>query len=204
MKSTKLFQGFTLLELMLVIGLMGLAVSYVILNIVGANHEQELEKQAKRFQVIVDMAADVAVLNQIQLGIRIDRKENRYVFMQFNEDENWEELAEHELFEVHGLPEIFSLAVQLDDLPWIDEDSLFSDQLFDEELMVSDAQVSIGKEENKPPKPPQIWILPSGEITPFSVHFSYEPEFETEDPVHFTVSAVDDTPLDLVGPLESL
>ena len=65
-------RGFTLLEVMLVLLLMGLAAGYVMFNAFGASQSDLLKAQAKRVQVIVDMASDFAVLNQQQLGLRIE------------------------------------------------------------------------------------------------------------------------------------
>ena len=64
--------GFTLLEVMLVLLLMGLAAGYVMFNAFGASKSDLLKSQAQRLQVIVDMASDFAVLNQQQLGVRCD------------------------------------------------------------------------------------------------------------------------------------
>ena len=65
-------RGFTLLEVMLVLLLMGLAAGYVMFNAFGASKRDLLKSQAQRLQVIVDMASDYAVLNQQQLGIRVE------------------------------------------------------------------------------------------------------------------------------------
>ena len=50
--------GFTLLEVMLVLLLMGLAAGYVMFNAFGASKSDLLKSQAQRLQVIVDMASD--------------------------------------------------------------------------------------------------------------------------------------------------
>ena len=60
-------RGFTLLEVMLVLLLMGLAAGYVMFNAFGASKSDLLKSQAQRMQVLVDMASDYAVLNQQQL-----------------------------------------------------------------------------------------------------------------------------------------
>lgn len=72
-------RGFTLLEVMLVLLLMGLAAGYVMFNAFGASKSDLLKSQAQRLQVIVDMASDYAVLNQQQLGIRVEQAENSYI-----------------------------------------------------------------------------------------------------------------------------
>ena len=73
--------GFTLLEVMLVLLLMGLAAGYVMFNAFGASKSDLLKSQAQRLQVIVDMASDFAVLNQQQLGVRFEADKNEYYFV---------------------------------------------------------------------------------------------------------------------------
>ncbi len=197
-------RGFTLLEVMLVLVLMGLAVSYVVYNAVGSSYAEDLEKQTKRFQVVVDMASDFAVLNQQELGLRVDEKKNLYLFMLLGEDDKWLPLEEDKLFASHQLPDQFKVELELEDLPWIEEDSLFDQGIFDEQLSFDEDRPDIGEEEEKRLPPPQILLLSSGEITPFSLSFIYEPEFSTEDPVYFRVNAIDTPPLERLGPLDSL
>ncbi len=196
--------GFTLLEVMLVITLMGLFVSFVVVNMGGTDQAQQLEKQARRFQVIVDMASDVAILNQRQLGLRIEDEKQSYHFMYLDDNQKWQLLANDKVFEETELKEPFTMELVLDGLPWESEDNLFDQELFDEELSISDEGVEIGNEEEKLLPPPQILIFSSGEITPFSLVFKYEPDFGDDPITYFRVNGVDETPLVLEGPLDSL
>ena len=74
-------RGFTLLEVMLVLVIMGLLAGTVVFNISGQSGQDRLKKQVQRFQVVFSMASDYAVLNQQQLGLRIDSDKNQYSFM---------------------------------------------------------------------------------------------------------------------------
>jgi len=195
-------RGFTLLEVMLVLLLMGLAAGYVMFNAFGASQSDLLKAQAKRVQVIVDMASDFAVLNQQQLGLRIEEADREYYFVYLDDEDEWQRLEGEEIYEPHELPEPFSFTLNLDDLPWDVEDRLFDRDLFDETLSVSDEGVEIGNEEDKKLPPPQILIMSSGEITPFSLTFNYEPDFGGEDPAYFRLMNKDMPPLELEGPLE--
>lgn len=199
-------QGFTLLEVMLVLLLMGLVVGTVSFTSLSSSKEAELEEQARRFQVVVDMVSDYAVLNQVQIGLRVettDAEENGYYFVTLDEEQKWQRFEPERLFTPVQLEEHFSLELQLDDLPWQQEDNLFDTRVFDETLSVSEDSVEIGDEEEQLP-PPQILILSSGEITPFSLTFSFEPSFGNEAPVHFQVMAEDMPPLTITEPLDSL
>lgn len=196
-------RGFTLLEVMLVLVLMGLAVSYVVFNAFGRSQSEELDKEVRRFQVVFDMASDYAVLNQQQLGVRFDIKKGQYLFLYLDEEQNWQEISDDKVFLPHQLPDVFTFELALDDLPW-EEDNLFDNQLFDEALSFDENRVSIGDEEDKPVAPPQVFIFASGEITPFSLAFSYEPDFGDDEPVYYRINGQDEAPLERLGPLDSL
>lgn len=196
--------GFTLIEVMVVIFIMGIAASAVVLNFSSESPEQALKKQTQRTAVIFNMASDFAVLNQRQLGLRVDQESNSYYFMALNEEQEWVKLDQDKIFEEHTLPESFSLSLSLTDLPWEDDNNLFSNDGLDEELSLDNDKVEIGQEEEKKLDPPQIFIFSSGEITPFSLALSYEPEFSRDVPVHFRLNGQDSIPLIIEGPLDAL
>ena len=193
--------GFTLLEVMLVLLLIGLATGFVMFNAFGASKSDLLKSQAQRLQVIVDMASDFAVLNQQQLGVRFEQQKNEYYFVYLDDEDEWQRIEE-DIYSTYTLPEPFTYELNLDDLPWDVEDRLFDRELFDENLSVSDAGVEIGNEEEKKLPPPQILIMSSGEITPFVLSFNYEGD-DGEEPVYYSLQNQELPPLTLEGPLES-
>jgi general secretion pathway protein H len=195
--------GFTLLEVMLVLLIMGLATGAVVLSYSGENGQDLLKKQTQRLQVVFNMASDYAVLNQRQLGLRVEDDDNRYYFMYLDEEQEWQKLELDNTFAEHTLPEMFSLELYLTGLPWETEGNLFSSGVFDEELSVSNEGVQIGTEEDKKLDPPQIFIFSSGEITPFSITLAFEPDFGNELPTYFRVNGQDSTPLTTEGPLDA-
>ncbi|GAB5380083.1 MAG: type II secretion system minor pseudopilin GspH [Aliiglaciecola sp.] len=198
-------QGFTLIEIMAVLAIMGLVISLVTFRNFATTPSEALEKQAKRFQVVVDMASDFAVLNQQEIGIRIETKTNEYMFMWLDEEQNWQLLEGQNTFAKYALPEPFTLQLELDNLAWVEEDNLFSDGIFDESLSFDEDRVEIGQdEEEKKLPPPQILLLSSGDITPFSLTLIYEPEFSSDDPVYFKLNALDTAPIERLGPLDAI
>jgi general secretion pathway protein H len=197
------YTGFSLIEVMVVLFIMGIAAGSVMLSYSGESGQDLLKKQAQRLQVVFNMASDYAVLNQRQLGLRVENKDSNYYFMYLDEEEEWQKLELDKTFAEHQLPESFSMELSLTDLPWETEDSLFSSDAFDEELSVSNDGVDIGKEEDKKLDPPQIFIFSSGEITPFSITLAYEPEFSNEQPSYFRINGQDSTPLTTEGPLNA-
>jgi general secretion pathway protein H len=194
-------RGFTLLEIMLVLLIMGMITGYVLINAFSVSQADRLKEQARRLQVIVDMASDYAVLNQLQLGIRVEEKDNSYFFMYLDESERWQPINDSPIYDEQVLPEEFELALRLDGLPWLESEQLFDREIFDEEMSLDDARTNIGNEEEKLLPPPQILIMSSGEITPFSLGFMYEPRFGGDEPVYFYVNNEDLPPLAVDGPL---
>jgi general secretion pathway protein H len=192
--------GFTLLEVMLVLALMGLIISAVTYTALGTNNYDQIDNQAKRFQVVFDMASDFAILNQVQLGIRIDEEENTYTYVALDEEDKWIELPDQKLFASYQMPEYMTLELNLEDLPWEQEDQLFDRGVFDESLSVSEEDVEIGNEEDIPPPPPQIFLLSSGDITPFELSMTYEDDFSVEDPITFIMRAKETTPINRIAP----
>jgi len=197
------YAGFTLLEVMLVLLIMGLATGAVVLSYSGENGQDLLKKQTQRLQVVFNMASDYAVLNQRQLGLRVEDKNNSYYFMYLDEEQEWQKLDIDTTFAEHQLPDLFSLELSLTGLPWETEDNFFSSGVFDEELSVSNDGVDIGNEEEIKLDPPQIFIFSSGEITPFSITLAYEPAFSNELPTYFRIDGQDSTPLTSEGPLDA-
>jgi len=193
--------GFTLLEVMLVLLLMGLAAGYVMFNAFGASKSDLLKSQAQRLQVIVDMASDFAVLNQQQLGVRFEADKNQYYFVYLDDDDEWQRIEGEKTYEPYTLPEPFTFTLNLDDLPWDVEDRLFDRDIFDENLSVANEGVEIGKEEEKKLPPPQILIMSSGEITPFTLSFNYEGD-DGDAPVYYSLQNQELPPLVLEGPAE--
>lgn len=197
------YTGFTLLEVMLVLLIMGLATGAVVLSYNGENGQDLLKKQTQRLQVVFNMASDYAVLNQRQLGLRVENDNNSYYFMYLDETQEWQKLEFDDTFAEHQLPDLFSLELFLTGLPWETDNNLFSSDIFDEKLSVSKDSVEIGNEVEKKIKPPQIFIFSSGEITPFSITLAYEPGFSNELPVYFRINGQDSIPLTTEGPLDA-
>ncbi|NCP65918.1 MAG: type II secretion system minor pseudopilin GspH [Paraglaciecola sp.] len=195
-------RGFTLLEVMMVLVIMGIAASAIVFNAAGKNSSAELQKQSQRFEVVFNMVADYAILNQQTLGLRVEPDQNSYHFLRLDDNQQWQVMPDAPLFADYVLPEDFKLELNLDDLPWDTEENLFSNDLFNERLSVSEDGVQIGDEAEKKLEPPQILILPSGDITPFSMLFAFEPQFGNQQPVYFRINGEDSTPLSHEGPLD--
>ena len=189
-------QGFTLIEVMLVIVLIGIMVSAVQFSFSSSKPEQLLQQNSARFAGIFDVAAEYGMLNNIELGLYID--ENTYQFLGYD-GVNWSPIADKPIFETYTLPEGVELSLQLDDLPI--EDVL----LFDPALLNNEDDESLFEEEEEEKKIiPQVYILSGGDITPFSLTFELADfAFDQGDDVSFKVTGIYTTPLTIEGPIEN-
>ena len=196
--------GFTLIEVMLVIVLVGLMVSVIQFSASGNKAEEMLEMSSKRFAGVFNIAAEYGMLNNIELGLMIDKK--GYQFLGYDGDK-WTDVSENEMFSRFELPEGLELVLQLDDLP-IEEPQLFDTELFNElqednEDPDEELQEDRGSDNNIEKKKliPQIYMLSGGEITPFSLRFQLEENDYIETKLHFKVTGLYTTPLSVEGPL---
>lgn len=194
--------GFTLLELMLVLLIIGLAVSTVSFSAFSNSAAERLQQQVQQLKLNIEMASEFAVLNQLTLGIRLDEKRQSYRFMIYGADGQWEEILEPKIFDPIALAGDPMIELTLQDLEWQDSDGLGFGQLVDDELSVSSDEVSIGDEDEEKPKPPQILLLPTGEITPFEWELAwFAGDVVTQD-VQFLLSASELPPIELTSSLE--
>lgn len=154
-------RGFTLLEIMVVVAIVGIFVGIVVLSTDLVSFDRRLEQEARRLDTIVSFAADEALLQTQDFGIFIC--EDSYHFYVYSYDvEGWIPYTVRP-FEPRRLDEDMSLALKLEDREIVLEteaeafDPQMSEQLTEQEL------------DDLPE--PQIVILSSGEVTPFQVEF---------------------------------
>lgn len=156
--------GFTLLEILLVIVLIGILASAVVLNFDGDTAEEQVDKEVTRFQQVFQFIAETAQLRQQEWGVVV--AENDYAFVYFA-DGSWQWVQQPEVAKPHRLPEGIQLQLEIEGLPGAEQNLLSQLEWQQEE------QTSLSTEEGvaKPPLP-QIFILSSGEISPFRLSFN--------------------------------
>jgi general secretion pathway protein H len=182
--------GFTLLELMIVIVLIGLFTTVVIPSITWGGSEEKVEKASHRFKAVFDLASDYAMINNFELGLII--KDNNYRFVAFD-GQRWVDFAAEKYFEPSDLEEELELELELEGLLWA-ENNLLNEVTFEVE--------EDDDNEDKEMLSPQIFILSSGDITPFRLTFSLEQDFA--EPVYYQVTGDFTAPVTVDGPLDDL
>lgn len=137
--------GFTLLELMVVMVLIGIIFSFAVLSMRGDDVAELMEQETRRLETLLMLANDEAIVRGEELGVRFD--EDGYEFLVLALD-GWQ-APDSGLLKAHVLPADIRLRLELEgDLP-------------------DDGD---GEDPDAEP-PPQVLILSSGEMTPFTVTF---------------------------------
>lgn len=190
----KLLGGFTLIEIMVVIVLIGLMASVVQFNFNGNDPEKLLEKESQRFSAIFNAAAEYSMLNNIELGLVTE--ENTYQFLAFD-GEDWVPTSDNKFLEAYTLPETVTVVLTLDDLP-LDELPLINILRENEE---SDLAFSGSELEEEKKLIPQVYILSGGDLTPFTLRFELAETYNVDVYVSYLVSGLYSTPLTIEGPL---
>lgn len=196
-------KGFTLLEVLVVIALIGLIVSVVQFNFSGKRPEDTLKKASYQFAELFESAANYGLLNNIELGLYIN--ENSYRFLGYD-GVKWSELPQQDWLAVKKLPEGVTFKLALDDLP-IEEPLLFDSSVFkaqSEEYLSFDAIEEAKKAEKEKQLLPQVYILSGGDITPFSLTFHFTEEASIYDDLSelaYRVTGIYSIPLTVEGPV---
>lgn len=187
-------QGFSLVELLVVILIIGLGVSFVSFN-VGDNSALELRIEAKNFANNTSLIGEEAVLTGQQWGVDLyremtdDGEQFGYRWLVRSDDGDWElSNDERRSDDVLFSPGV-ELRLQLDGFEE-EQEILFKREIVVRETLLEAAQDkdrntiiddddSIVEEE---PVEPAIWLLSSGELSPFvlTLFASDDPELQIE------------------------
>jgi len=132
-------KGFTLLEIMVVIVIVGIVLSFMTLSTGSDRRAEQLEREAQRIVTLLQLASEEAVMRSEQLALRVD--ETGYEFM-ILENGEWATLADDRPLRPRELPAGIELRLELQDNP----------------------PPGLSAEDSEQP---QVFLLSSGEMTPF-------------------------------------
>lgn len=191
-------KGFTLIEVMVVVALIGIIVSLVQFTFFGERPEDILKKSSQQFAAIFEAASDYGLLNNVELGLIV--KKDSYQFLGYD-GTKWTEIPEQDWVAIQQLPPEVELSLELDDLP-LEEPQLFNSDVYKEQD--EEDFTLLSKEEQEQKIIPQVYILSGGDITPFSLTFSFSDEAsllnDTEE-LAYRVTALYSIPLTIEGPV---
>lgn len=145
-------RGFTLLEIMVVLTLIGIITSFALLS-VGGGPQQRLLEETQRLMALIELHQQEAILGGETRGIQFSR--TGYTFLQQNEKGRWQPPTAADTLIEHQLPNEITLR-----------------------LWVEDRSISL----QNPGRWPQVLLLPSGEATEFVVVFGFKEHQDSEMP----------------------
>jgi general secretion pathway protein H len=158
--------GFTLMEVMLVVLLMGLTAAAVTMSMGGSGPKQALERMALQFIAATELVLDETVLSGQFLGIVLEKDGYQFVYYK---DEKWHKLEQDRILAQKQMPAGVELDLVLDGLPLVQDDEE-EESWFDEPFIEA-------PDENKQRHPePQVLLFPSGEMSAFELNFSIHDE----------------------------
>jgi general secretion pathway protein H len=152
--------GFTLLELMVVLVLIGIIFGFAVLSLGGDKIAEAMEQETRRLVTLISLASDEAVIRGDEIAILF--ADTDYSFLVLGAD-GWGVAPEADrLLKEYQLPPGVRLILEVEgEAP---------------ELTPPDEENSLS---------PQVFILSSGEMTPFSVIFQSD---QSQYRYHLTVS----------------
>jgi len=139
--------GFTLIEMLVVLIIIGIVVTSVTLSIRTDDRGEKMETEMRRIQALLKLASEEAVMQDEDIALRVSQ--DSYSFEVLS-DKGWQPITDDKVFRQRKVVEGTELALKVDDL----------------EIDFGKQQEAAG--ENKIP-PPRIFILSSGEIMPFEL-----------------------------------
>lgn len=146
-------QGFTLLEILVVIVIIGVMVSMVSLSVGVLGADREVEDETRRFWAVVRQAREEAELQAIDVAIFVGQSDYEFLRWDTRRSE-WQPIVEDQLYAQRSLPE--GLRFRL----WMEG----------REIVLKPGIPDRSQKEEHQKYPPQLTVLSSGDVVPFELH----------------------------------
>lgn len=165
--------GFTLIELIVVIVIIAILFTYTTLAIRGNSPADAIKEEAHRLERLIELALEESILRGDEYGIEIFIDGYRFLS---RIDEQWQPITQDAILRERELPGDMELETHLEDSPLVVD--LSTDPLSDDQVALDESDEA--EEATTAEKiSPHIYLLTSGEIAPdFDVRF-YIPGVET-------------------------
>ena len=154
-KKNKPQDGFTLIELLTVVLLISVVAGFAAFSLSGDPH-RTMETFAKRFTQQFEFLTEESALSGNDYGLLIDQDTYRYVVW---DQVTWRTPQDSSIAKAQNFPDTIDVDL------FLNEESILS-LVSETTLLVNSQNVENSEEEIEPP---QILILSSGEVTPFSL-----------------------------------
>ena len=147
-------RGFTLLEIMVVLVLVGILASFALLS-AGGGPRERLAEEARRLTALVELHQQEAIYRGETRGVRFSQ--TGYALLSLGDQGEWRPPAASDALTSRALPD--DLTVKL----WIEGQAI---------------------DLKNPGESPQVWLLPSGEATEFTAVFGPSDDPAPSAPFH--------------------
>ena len=165
--------GFTLLEILVVIVIIGVMVSMATLSIGLLGADREVEEETRRFWAVLRQAREEAELQAIDVAIFVGTTD--YEFLRFNTRRNeWQPIVDDQLYAQRALPK--GLRFRL----WLEN----------REIVLKPGLPDRSKKDESEKWPPQLTVLSSGDVVPFELQIERD-----DQPALFRVVGLADNDL---------
>jgi general secretion pathway protein H len=154
--------GFTLLELLVVLVIIGIVSSFAVLSTGLTGRNKPLDKESQRLLALMQMASEESVQKTEELGLTVGN--DGYHFLRYDYDQNTWQPLEDDLYRERSLPDDLTLNLILEGRPIVLEDP-----------SQTDSSMELDKDTKSKTTPPQILFLSSGEVSSFSLTLHEHP-----------------------------
>ncbi|WP_158227203.1 type II secretion system minor pseudopilin GspH [Mangrovitalea sediminis] len=104
--------GFTLIEILVVVVIVGLIATIAVVNMGSGSQLRDLENSARQLFLVLQTASDQAVLQNEEIGVVLD--EHGYQLYVYNEDKSTWDAGTGTLFQPYTMPDWVSMTLQRD------------------------------------------------------------------------------------------
>jgi len=160
-------RGFTLLEVMVVILIIGVMVTFASLSIGNRINEDKLENEARRAEAIIRLASEEAEAKGIEIGLRFS--EGGYRLLTLDTTRKWQDYEASGPLRRRSFNDPFGLDLRVDGRPVVLPPELTPEQ---ERELAASAELKSQRENEAQKLTPQVLLLSSGEITPFALQMT--------------------------------
>lgn len=110
-------RGFTLLELLVVILLIGIITTFAVLATGDGGRERLVMQEAERFSALLMLAGDEAVLQSREYGVQFSDDGYRFMVFEPTGKAVWKSIEQDNLLRQRSVPAIIDLELHVDGLP---------------------------------------------------------------------------------------